>query len=87
MKFIHPHPETLNWILYDLYRFWKNDNWPLGCLDRKIKFLFFKEPKNDLLEIDFNQPKEMVILQIHNLLSYLNFPVELEKIYWEYINS
>ena len=87
MKILHPHPETLYWILHDLYRFWKKDNWPLG-LDRKIKFLFFKEPKKtDLLVIDFNQPQEMVVIQIHQLLTYLNFPKELEPIYWKYINS
>lgn len=72
------HIEQLYWVLEDFFHFWRESNFPIG-LDRKI---IYKS-----LLVDFNQPKEMVIIQIHNLLSNLNFPVELEKIYWKYINS
>jgi len=88
MKILHPHNDQLSWILDDLFRFWKRDNWPMNISDKKLRILYFKEGKeNELLIIDFDQPSEIVIIQIHYLLEYLNFPVELEKVYWQFINS
>jgi hypothetical protein len=86
MKIINPHIEQMKWVLDDLFHFWKSNNWPLG-IDKKIKFIFLKNPENDIFVVDFNQPQEMVVIQIHLLTSYLNFPVELDKVYWKYINA
>jgi hypothetical protein len=86
MRILNPNIEQLYWILKDLFHFWKSNNWPWG-MDKEIRFIFFKNHNNDHLLIDFNQTQEMVVIQLHQLLAYLNFPVELESIYWEYINS
>jgi len=73
------HIEQLYWVMEDFFQFWKNDNWPLGIKKRIVVY--------ENWVIDFNYPYEEIVIQIHKVLSDLKFPVELEKIYWEYINS
>jgi len=83
MKVIQPFDTyKVECLLSKFFYRWKENDWTLG---HKRQLVFFDSVFDEYFVVDFNQSTEDIIIQVHNFLAVMQFPVELDYLYWKFI--